>query len=184
MDEIRFGLPRGTRIEVPAWKYSRKLICPGPLRGGGHRRDDQVELARLERRDQLVEGGVDEGEADPQLAAELGRQVGVDAADLGLGLAHGPVEHVGGEGVVELHRGVRDVGADPDLPGRADPLGQALAQVGEALGHRRGVGGPLGLAGPAAAGGQGEDGQQRQRPNGPAPPSRSACLPLHYSTAL
>jgi hypothetical protein len=169
---------RGAGLEV-----LEEADLPGPLRGGGHRRDDQVELARLERRDQLVEGGVDEGEADAQLAAELGGQVGVDAADLGLGLPHGPVEDVGGEGVVELHRGVGDVGADPDLTGRADALGQALAQVGEALGHRRGVGGLLGAAA-AAAGGQGEDGQQRQRPNGPAPPSRSACLGLHYSTPL
>ena len=82
MARIRSGLPLATRIEVPAWKYSRKLISRARSGGGGRGGDDHVELAVLERRDQLVEGGVDEAEAHPQLAAQLGGQVGVDAADL------------------------------------------------------------------------------------------------------
>src|SRR5829696_1975557 len=135
----------------------------GPFGRRRHRGDDQVELAVLERGDQLVEGGVDEGEAHPEPAAQLGGKVGVDAADLRLRLAHGPVEHVGGEGVEELHRGVGDVGADPDLPGRADPLGQAAAQVGQALGHGRGVTGGALVAGAGAAAGQHGHDQQRER---------------------
>jgi hypothetical protein len=165
---------RGAGLEV-----LEEADLPGPLGGGGHRGDDHVEPARPERGDQLVEGGVDEGEAHPQLAAELGGQVGVDAADLRLGLAHGPVEHVGGEGVVELHRGVGDVGADPDLPGRLDPLGQAPAEVGQALGGGLGLAGLAGLAAAGAAGGQDGHGQQGQHPHGPASLPPTAWMALH-----